>query len=372
MPELTKVLTVSEFNNFIKTILNELGYFSVSGEITELTVTAKKGVYITLSDGKANLKLSGYAPTIKGINLVEKGMKVVAKGYNDIYVPYGSYCLSISSIEPDGDGSLAIAYEKLKRELESKGYFDNERKKPLPEYITRIAILTGKDSAAFSDFTKILVEHNSGIEVDFYPVIVQGENSVTSILKAINAALYEEYDVVVLTRGGGSLEDLKSFNSLELADTIFKSRIPFIVGVGHEKDESIADFVADIRASTPSQCAYYIVQQNEKFIDNTIKLTEFMYAQINDYIVDLNNKLNESENNLNMTLSNLIDSIKEKIEFSKRLLKSFDIQSVLKRGFCVVEKNSKQVFGIADIEVGDSVSIRLYDGKAEAIVNNKS
>lgn len=372
MPELTKVLTVSEFNNFMKSVLNELGYFSVSGEITEMTITSKKGVYITLSDGKSNLKLSGYAPTIKGINLVEKGMKVVAKGFNDIYVPYGSYCLSIASIEPDGDGSLAIAYEKLKRELESKGYFDEERKKDLPQFITKIALLTGKDSAAFSDFTKILREYNSGIEVDFYPVIVQGENSVSSILDAINTALYEEYDVVVLTRGGGSLEDLKSFNSLELADMIFKSRIPFVVGVGHEKDESIADFVADMRASTPSQCAYYLVQQNAEFVENTKKLTEFMYAQINDYIVDVSNKLGESETHINTTLSNLINNIREKLEFSKRLLKSFDIQSVLKRGFCVIEKNSKQIKSINELEIGDDIKLCFFDGKAEATINNKS
>ncbi|MBP9759489.1 exodeoxyribonuclease VII large subunit [Candidatus Dojkabacteria bacterium] len=362
MFDANKIFTVSEFNTFLKDVLNELGIFSISGEITELSVTAKKGVYLTISDGSSNLRLSGYYPIIKGMDLVEKGMKVIVKGYSDIYVPYGSFSVCINSIEPDGEGSLAIAYEKLKKVLAEKGYFSEERKKPLPEFITRIALLTGKDSAAYSDFIKILKEHKAGIEVDFYPVIVQGENSVKSVLSAFSKAEFRDYDLIILTRGGGSLEDLKSFNDIEIADLIFKSRIPVIVGVGHEKDESIADFVADLRASTPSQAAYYILERNVEFLNKLKEKGENIYDQLFKYIENQILKLEDYDYKILSIINNKINEIKNKLEFSKRILKSYDLKEILARGFCIIVKNEKQVKSSRELSLGDKLSLKLHDG----------
>lgn len=362
MFEQEKTFTVSEFNALLKGILNELGFFSISGEITELSITSKKGVYMTISDGKANLRLSGYQPTIKGIDLIQKGMKVIVSGYCDIYVPYGSFSLSINKIEPEGEGALAVAYEKLKKLLAGKGYFDPERKKQLPEFVTRIALLTGKNSAAYSDFVKILKEHTSSIEVDFYPVIVQGENSVTDILKAFDKVQAIDYDLVVLTRGGGSLEDLKSFNDPDIADVIFKSRLPVLVAVGHEKDESIADFVADRRASTPSQAAYYISKINEIFVENQKERIEGCFRVLRTKIDVIRANTESKDYTIFAALSRILENIKSRLEFYKRLLKSFDTSEILARGFCILQKDGKRVRGVVEVAVADNLLLKLHDG----------
>lgn len=364
-----EIFTVSQFNQIIKSYLQELGSFCVEGEVTELTITQRQGVYITLADGKSNLKVSGYAPTIKGIKLIEKGMKVLVYGTCDIYVPYGSFSLSIYRIEPEGEGALQIAYEKLKTDLENRGFFNESAKLPLPQLISKVALLTGKNSAAYSDFVKILKEGNFNANIDYYPIIVQGENSVLSIVNAIKKAIRKDYDAIVLTRGGGSLEDLRSFNAEEIVQLIFESRIPFVVGVGHEKDESICDFVADMRASTPSQCAYYLLDRNHEFLNSLDSKSEYIQSYINDLVIEIKNMIKTIHIQLTNHIDNKLTHLQQKLLSYQRLIESFNIDKILKRGFAIIKKQNQIVTKTSKLKKNDLIKILMQDGELKASVS---
>jgi exodeoxyribonuclease VII large subunit len=364
------IISVSEFNSLIKDVLANLGVFKVKGEVTEFKITQNNGVNITLSDGKANLRVGGYALSVKGIDLIEKGMDVIIEGAADLYVPYGSFSLTAFSIEPVGEGSLAIAYRKLKEKLEEEGLFALEHKISLPKFITKIALITAKDSAAYSDFIKILKENNVSLEISFYPVLVQGSKSIESIKNALKVAMTFDFDAVVLIRGGGSLEDLKSFNDEDIARLIFSSIIPVIVGVGHEKDESICDFVADVRASTPSQAAYYIIDQNNIFLDETVSLGDRIFEKIK---INLDSEMRNHHDmilSLEKNIDNLITRLFDKVDTYERILKSFDVKNILKRGFALIQKNGKKILSAKEIEKGEDIETLLHDGKFNSIVKN--
>ncbi|MBN2016287.1 exodeoxyribonuclease VII large subunit [Candidatus Dojkabacteria bacterium] len=372
MPFSDEVLSVSKFNSLIKDVLKSLGVFRIKGEVTEFNITRNQGVNITLSDGKANLRIGGYAPNVKGIDLIEKDMDVVVIGVADLYVPYGSFSLSALAIEPIGEGSLAIAYQKLKEKLEEEGLFALEHKQELPRFITRVALLTGEDSAAYSDFIKILKENNTCVEILYYPVLVQGKQSVKNISDALIEARNTNVDLIVLTRGGGSLEDLKSFNDEELARLIFSSPKPIIAGVGHEKDESIADFVADIRASTPSQAAYYIVEQNNKFVDFLVEqgdeIDEFMKELLRERQRSMESVVVPLEEGIQRLFLNLRNNLKS----LERILSSYNISNTLARGFSILTKQDRRILSVKDVNVDDEVNALLTDGALDAKINKIS
>jgi exodeoxyribonuclease VII large subunit len=364
-----QILTVTQFNSLIKDVLINLGVFKVKGEITEFNITKNKGVNITLSDGKANLRIGGYAPSINGIDFVEKDMDVVVTGVADLYINYGSFSLKAFSIEPVGEGSLARAYQKLKEKLEAEGLFAVEHKQELPQFITRVALLTGEDSAAYSDFVKILKENKCGVEILYYPVLVQGVKSVESIKAGLEDAREQDSDLIVLTRGGGSLEDLKSFNDENLARLIFSSSKPVIAGVGHEKDESISDFVADVRASTPSQAAYYIVERNKEFIDSVRmsgdNLSEILKGFLDQTERETENSIFAIENSI-LKLSREYNSTLEKFE---RILLSYDFGNTLKRGFAILKKGEERISSVKNLSVGDKIDALLADGCLNAKID---
>lgn len=363
--------SVTEFNKLLKETLNNMGVFRVEGEATEMRITTKKGVYITLADKTGTLKVSGYAPTIKGINLIERGMSVVVTGHADVYVPYGNLSLSISEIEPVGAGSLSIAYEKLKKALHEEGIFAEEHKLELPQFITRVALITGKESAAYADFTKILKENRQNIEVDFYPSIVQGPNSVKSVRDNLRKAQMKDYDVIVMTRGGGSLEDLKSFNDEDIVRDVYSSKTPIIVGVGHESDESLSDFAADVTASTPSQCAYYIVSRNNEFLESVRSKLTTIQNVIKNNIYQEKIRLDKTKIRYEQVLRNRLEKIRQQVQNLSRLLDSYDLQSVLKRGFAVLESEGKQVKSISTLKKVREVKVIMKDGSTNLITNCK-
>jgi len=274
-----EVLSISEFHKVTNLWLAEAGEFAVQGEITQLRLSRNGGVFIDMKDPQGNgvLKVSNFSRNMEGHLSVTEGMQVVVQGYSEVYAPYGSISFKARKISPVGEGSLKAAFEKLRLELEREGLFAQERKRPLPQFITKIALISGKDSAAYADFTKILAESGSSIEVDFYPVLVQGESSEREVVAAMRAAQQSQAELIVLARGGGSLEDLRSFNSEGVARAVYASSLPVIVGVGHEVDTTIADLVADVRASTPSQAAYYIASHNSRLISDTaLKTNQFL------------------------------------------------------------------------------------------------
>lgn len=301
--------TVSQFNELINSTLNEIGDVVIEGEVTQFNISPKGGVNIVIKDTNQEgvLNLSGYAPRVEGVSLIKEGMKVEAFGVPSLWSLSGRFSLQIYKILPLGKGALKEAYEQLKKQLASEGLFSIERKRSLPTFVQKIALLTGKNSAAQSDFLKILQEYNSGIEVDFYPVQVQGKYSEIEIISTLKYVNELDYDCVVLTRGGGSLEDLITFNSEPLARLIFSLKIPVVVGVGHERDESIADFVADIRSSTPSQAAYYLVNHNENFIDEQNDKIGIMKEKIDDVLLNFNFALERKISSITTYISILVN-----------------------------------------------------------------
>ncbi|HLD03758.1 MAG TPA: exodeoxyribonuclease VII large subunit [Candidatus Dojkabacteria bacterium] len=385
-------LSVSNFNELIDKTLRTLGEFIIEGEITQISISGKGGVNIILKDTKhaGILNISGYAPRIEGINLVKTGMQVAVWGTPQLYVPYGKFSLSAYKIIPLGAGALKEAYEQLKKLLETEGLFNIERKRPLPEYLTRIALITAKDSAAYSDFVKILKERRTGFQIDFYPVPVQGkyaESTIISTLKYLEqGSIY--YDCLVLTRGGGSLEDLLTFNSERLARILFGMPFPVVVAVGHERDESIADFVADIRAATPSQAAYYLAHVNENFFRKLEMLTEAAKLKIRERVQILQSKLQLSHINIMRRLSlelqkisgkimtakfilqtyiNYLNQIKQNIQNIERLLNSFNPLNILKKGYSIIkDEQGRVVVDYKKLQLRQKISVNFYKGSALA------
>lgn len=384
--------SVAQFNQVVNTTLTSaIGEVIVEGEITQLNITTKGGVNIVIKDQEqpAILNVSGYEPRIEGLKLISQGMKVAAYGTPSIWSAGGRFSLQIYKILPLGEGALKEAYEKLKKALEASGLFAPERKRPLPDYIQKIALLTGKDSAAQSDFLKILKENKAGIEIDFYPVQVQGKYSEQEILNTLTNINHIDYDCIVLIRGGGGLEDLITFNSEKIAKMIFAMRVPVIVGVGHEKDESIADFVADIRASTPSQAAYYLVVNNENFIKEQEMKLDVIERSLNDKLVFLKFNIENKANNISQRLLHFlqgldskvgklnyllggfpmyIEKISSKIDGFEKLFLSYNPKNVLKKGYAfITDEEGKVLSDTKGLTVGQNVNINL--AKASILTN---
>ncbi len=363
-------LNVNEFNELVDIHLKSLGYISVIGEITEKHITKNSGLIITLKDIDAKksaiLKLTGFAPRIKGINSVDVGMKVVASGIAQLYSPFGNFSLQISSIFPFGKGAIKESFEKLKLQLQKEGLFDKRRKRELPKFITKIALITADKSAALTDFIKILNETKTSLNIKFIPVSVQGKNAIDEIINAfkiINTKL-KDIDAVVLTRGGGSLEDLLAFNSEEVARAIFASKYPVISAVGHERDISIADMVADIVASTPSQSAYYLANHNQNFLEQLFEINNNLYEKIKGTLTLADRK--DLINTIYLQIKVLLDRYNEKQKSLESLFEAYNPKKILKKGYAVIRRNGKAINSYKLLKQNDLIDITFKDGDIKA------
>ncbi|MBU0613967.1 exodeoxyribonuclease VII large subunit, partial [Patescibacteria group bacterium] len=265
-----KILTVSDYLHLINDTLALIPNTEVVviGEISDFRVSQGKWINFALKDEEEEAQISCFATTFQVQIPLEDGIKIKVKGQPKVYEKFGKFSLNVREIELAGEGSLAKAYALLKKKLEAEGLFSKERKREMPRFPERIGLITSSEAAAYGDFLRILNNRWSGIEIFHIPVHVQGKLAVGEILEAFEEfnALAEKPEVLVLTRGGGSLEDLHAFNDEAVARAVFKSSIPVIVGVGHERDESLCDFVADVRASTPSNAAEIIVPDREEIL----------------------------------------------------------------------------------------------------------
>ncbi len=393
MPDHLPLLSVAQFATLMNTLFEDMGEFQVVGEITELRLSGKGGVFITLKDTTeaAILNLGNYKPNIRGIDLVQQGMQVIVTGVPNLYAPYGKFSLQITAIEPFGEGALKIAFERLKALLAADGLFAAERKKSTPDYFERIALITAKDSAAYSDFVKILQENHAGFGVDFFPVTVQGSNSVGEILAALHQANQGVYDAVVMIRGGGSLEDLKSFNDEQVVRQLAVMRHFTMVGVGHERDESLCDLAADLRASTPSQAAVYLYTQNRKFLQSWQGNVATLGDQLVDRLDALHDKLTEAGDQMQQALAAKIDNLREMVgdqsafllstvdhyqqtftyfHHLEKLIASYSPQKTLARGYAIVRNHQgKAIASTKQLEASQVVTTQLQDGSIVSTIN---
>ncbi len=269
-------ITVSELNNQIKSLL-ESTFLSivVKGEISRVTYHSSGHLYFTLKDTSSAISCIMFRGNNQKLKFrVEEGMGVVIYGAISVYSPRGSYQINCINLEPLGNGALALAYEQLKKKLEAKGYFAQERKKSIPKFPKTIALVTSKTGAALQDMLRVAKKRWPLVKIILIDALVQGKNASTSIALGIKKAGMLPVDIIVTGRGGGSIEDLWAFNEEIVADAIYLSKIPVVSAVGHEIDFLISDFVADLRAPTPSAAMEMILpDQNEilLYIDNLLE-----------------------------------------------------------------------------------------------------
>jgi exodeoxyribonuclease VII large subunit len=267
MPE-RKVWSVSELTGRIRDLLaGEFTDIWVEGEVSNCHVSQPGHIYFTLKDAKAQIRCVAFRNQVNRLKFrPEDGLKVTVRGSIGVYEPRGEYQIYVEHIEPVGLGALQLAFEQLKKRLDAEGLFDPARKKPLPALPRRVGIITSPRGAAVRDIIRILRRRFPNLDLLVYPVRVQGEGAAGEIVAAIRYfGVQRAADVILLARGGGSIEDLWAFNEESVARAIAASAIPIVSGVGHETDFTIADFVADVRASTPSAAAELVVRSRQEF-----------------------------------------------------------------------------------------------------------
>ncbi len=389
--------TVSEITRLVKLTLEDSFYSVwVEGEISNFTRHSSGHIYFTLKDEQA--QLSSVMWRGKNRNLFftpQDGMKVLAKGRITVFEKIGKYQLDVDILQPLGIGELQIAFEQLKKRLHEEGLFDERLKKKLPPFPTSIGIVTSPTGAAIRDIKSVIDRRFPGVQIILYPVLVQGENAAEEIARAIDDFTdYGGVDVLIVGRGGGSLEDLWAFNEEVVARAIFRSTIPVISAVGHEIDYSIADFVADKRAPTPSAAAELVVCDAEKEWENVLEKLQRIYRLTVDKIRYCGEKIESLEQSraLQMPLELLkqsslqLDLLTNKLESSykshigdkiyhirqiENLLKSYDPEAVLKRGYSIsYRKDDNTIIRNTDqIISGDDVRLQFFKGSAGATIN---
>jgi exodeoxyribonuclease VII large subunit len=385
----TQLLTVSELTKEIRKTLEEtFEQVSVIGEISNFKSHISGHWYFSLKDADAVINCTMW----KGFNQYvffapQDGMKIIVNGKLTVYPPRGSYQLDIRSIKPAGLGELQEAFEKLKKKLEADGLFDEKFKKPIPVFPKKIGVVTAIDGAAFKDLVSVAKRRFPLVEIVIAPTRVQGSGAAESIVNSIK--LLNEYigiDVIIVARGGGSIEDLWAFNEEIVARAIFKSKVPIISGVGHEIDFTIADYVADLRAPTPSVAMEIATPDiidignfvNEFISNSSTNVEEIIDARIQDvnsfsrsygFRIPMD-MLNRKTQQVDLSIGRVLQSIEKfsmiydkKISLLAKSLDAYDIQRALKRGFVLVKQNSKFVTRASGFNKAGKAQLKFFDGE---------
>lgn len=407
MNQLHPIFQVSEFNQLINTHLGLLETLTVEGEISELNISQNKWVFMTLKDTQATVNVFGVLFQLKNVINLQVGMKVHIDGTPKIHQRSGRFSLHAIQIRPAGKGDLKLMYEKLKQRLTQEGVFDLSHKRTLPLVPEHIGLLTAPKSQALSDFVTIARQRLPHCQITLIPIQVQGEAAVSSILSSLKKAqLIELFDVLVLTRGGGSLEDLAAFNDETVTRAIFASRIPIVCAIGHEDDISLAELAADKRASTPSNAAEVTVptlesietrisnllhrQQNKIqgkifVFNNRLKTINYKIEKYFSYriyyIYDLIGQLMKALNRTNQTIDNLkysvttnLNKLSQKVDGQvvnnqhrlfqlEHALKYLDVNHVLERGFSITRNDQGQIISSTEsLKLKEKIFNQLANG----------
>ena len=413
-------ISVTEANDYIKTLVNNdrnLRNIDISGEISNCTYHRSGHLYFSLKDRTSVIScvmFKNYCEKLEG--RVKDGDRVVVKGTVDVYVAGGRYQIMVSNITYEGEGDLFGEFLKLKAKLEEQGLFDGEYKKPIPRYIKTLGVVTASTGAAIQDIIDISKRRNPYIQIVLYPALVQGAGAVQSVINGINYLENYEVDTIIIGRGGGSIEDLWAFNSEELANVIFDCSIPIISAVGHETDFTIADYVADLRAPTPSAAAelanFEITEFNKQILEYKEKIHNILYNKIEmkrqkaeayKYRVEAQNPLNKinehrmrsmnCETKICALMKNRLEEericcarcdekiivlMKDRLMESKYKLnvmvekfRGLSPLDKLSQGYAyVASSDRKTLHSVEQARVGEEVNIHLIDGNVFARVEN--
>ncbi len=376
------VLNVSSLNEQIKTLLeSSFSRVLVEGELSRITFHNSGHIYFTLKDSSSTLKAVMFRGNASKLKFqLKEGLKVILDGAITLYKPRGEYQINCFSIEPAGQGALALAFEQLKQKLASQGYFEQSIKKQLPKFPSKIALITSASGAALQDMLRVANSRYRALEIDIYDVLVQGESAASAISNAIIVSDTRDYDFIVIGRGGGSIEDLWAFNEEIVADAIFRATTPIVSAVGHEIDWVISDFVSDLRAPTPS-AAMQISLPDENELYQTIDSLSAQHTRAISQKVQ--NKKQELTHLLELYANNSLEKkLQQKIQEIKTLKDSFSyaissrlniaqsqvqtLQKMLesnhpklksKKGFAQISKDSI-VIDIAILKLGDDFQVQ--------------
>lgn len=395
------ILSVSQLNFYIKSLFDsdsKLNDLLIQGEISNFTDHYKSGhLYFSLKDENSVVKAVMFSGNTKRLRFMpENGMKVIVRAKASLYEVSGQYQLYVEDMQPDGIGALSLAFEQLKDKLKKEGLFNTSIKKTIPKYPKKIGVVTSDTGAAIKDIENILSRRYPIAEVILCPVLVQGEEAPRQIVDAIQRFnSIKACDVIIVGRGGGSIEDLWAFNDERVARAIYESEIPIISAVGHETDFTISDFVADLRAPTPSAAAELAVPNIND-----------IYAEIDSYVLSLNKEITYILENYKTDLSILSNTLKnknpEKIIEEKRLrldiiyselLKAFNNKlslhkdkflklnsklnmlsplKVLSMGYTIaISSTGKSIKSVNDTEINENLILKMFDGEIDCIVKNK-
>ena len=388
----SRTMSVSEITARIKRNL-ETDFVEVwiKGEISNLKPASSGHVYFSLKDEGASLSAAAFGWGRKKVTFeLKDGLEVLVRGNISVYPPRGNYQLLVDTIEPLGAGALQLAFDQLKQKLLADGLFDQKKKRPIPRYPKKIVVITSPQAAAFRDVLTVLRRRAPHVEVLLVPALVQGESAPEKLMQALRVANhYKLGEVILLTRGGGSIEDLWGFNHEELARTIASSEIPVISAVGHEIDFTIADFVADLRAPTPSAGAEILTQHWVQLREHTRQLSERLIMALKrdillkrrmletfaaklknpkDQLREMSQRLDELSMQLERSIKLTLERRQMQLERVTSKLHALSPLNVLSRGYALVQTRDLHVIrSAAEIKKGKKLLLRFSDGEAEVV-----
>lgn len=394
MPDFFTV-TVSQVTRRLSMIVKgdkALSDVYVAGEISNFTLHKASGhMYFTLKDETSSIKCVMFAGKAAGLTFMPySGQSVIVRGGVNVYERDGANQIYVSEIIEKGQGELALAFEKAKRELEAGGYFD--KKRPIPKQPKKVCLITAEKGAALQDMLNIIARRRPILEVVLIPATVQGAYAPATLINGIEAAQTTGADLIIIGRGGGSAEDLSCFNDIGYAKALYNSEIPTISAVGHETDFTISDFVADLRAPTPSAAAEIATSVTCDDLSEHIELTydrlsDIVHSQIEGYeqLIDSYqrhiaayspvNRLERSLRELELLDNRVKASVTGHIRSNEALIESYTDKiealspvNVLRRGYSAVTVNGRNVGSINDMSVGDNAEIQMSDGIAKATI----
>ena len=388
--------TVSELNNYIKSIFESdrrLSSVTVKGEISNFVAHRSGHFYFSLKDAEGQLRAVMFRSSAMRLKfLPESGMKVIISGSVTVYPRDGSYQIYVNSMQPDGIGALYLAYEQLKERLMSEGLFDESNKKALPKYPKRIGVITSPTGAAVRDILNVTARRYPLADIYLYPALVQGEGAEASLIRGVD--YFDKsglVDVVIIGRGGGSIEDLWAFNSEALARRIFVANVPIVSAVGHEIDFTICDFVSDLRAPTPSAAAEIVVPDlrelllridgcSERAVIALERSIERAYERLDRVkssrcFVDIQSmfmqrytELDGAKDRLSKAVGELLRKTRDRLALNAEKLSVMNPLAVLSRGYSITESRGEVLRGVEGIKCGDEIKVILRDGSISAKV----
>ena len=362
-----KIHSVVEVNRYLRDVLEAdslLADIWVSGEVSNLTESAAGHLYFTLKDETSQLRCVFFRPKL-AITL-ENGAAVITHGRISIYEAQGALQLYVDLVQLEGVGILHLEFERLKVKLEEEGLFEPARKRSLPLFPKRIGVVTSPTGAAFHDIANIVGRRYPLVELVLSPTLVQGDGAVDGIVQALQALNdTEDIDVVILARGGGSLEDLWAFNEEKVARAIYASKAPVISGVGHDTDFTIADFVADVRAPTPSAAAELAVPDCAELEAHIQSLTKTLRIDVTRYLDRYRQRTDELTRAASVYLGNSLAISREKLRGRELELASLSPMATLSRGYALVQQSAtgEIVSHIDQVQRGDAIEIKVSDGQ---------